>query len=392
MLKSLYSAVSGLKNQQTKMDVIGNNISNVSTVSYKTQRVTFKDMLSQTLQDAASPTEGLGGSNAKQVGLGVAVGSIDTDMSQGSLDSTGISSDLALDGNGFFIVAKTDNNDSTKTIDVKYTRAGAFTLDSSGNLVTSDGYHVRIQRAISNDADGEVNYLQDNLAIPSELHNPISAAGFNFAVAVDTTGNPVESIVLINDTSLVTPSAVFEKGVLTINANFTNSNNLVTCDQIQAAINSCAGLGDNVVYVGGTADIEKALDLPADGVIATDIDTSAVEKMKSYSIETDGTIKAIYGSGTVKMGQILIANFQNPAGLTKVGNNCYIESSNSGQVQITTTDTLGTNIRQGYLEASKVDLATEFTNMIITSKAYQANSKVITASDEILDSLLNTIR
>lgn len=391
MLKSLYSAVSGLKNQQTKMDVTGNNIANVSTVAFKTSRVTFKDMLSQTIQDATSPTEGLGGSNAKQVGLGVTVGSIDTDMSQGSLDPTGISSDLALDGNGFFIVAQTDNNDSTKIVNIKYTRDGAFTLDSKGNFVTSDGYHVRIQRPLSNE-NGNVEYLQDNLILPTELHTPVSAAGFNFGVAVDSTGNPVKSIILQNDTALTEPTATFENGVLTINANFTNANNLVTCDQLQAAINSCTGLGDKVVFVGGSADIEKALQLPANGVIGENIDTSSVEKMKSYSIEATGSIKAIYGSSTVNMGQIILANFQNPAGLTKIGNNSYTESSNSGQVQITTTDKVGSSIRQGYLEASKVDLATEFTNIIITSKAYQANSKVITASDELLDSLLNTIR
>ncbi len=391
MLKSLYSAVSGLKNQQTKMDVTGNNIANVSTVAFKTSRVTFKDMLSQTLQDATAPTEGLGGSNAKQVGLGVTVGSIDTDMSQGSLDPTGVYSDLALDGNGFFIVAQTDNNDSTKAINVKYTRDGAFTLDSKGNLVTSDGYHVRIQRPLGN-TGGEIQYLQDNLILPPEMHAPVSAAGFNFGVAVDSTGNPVKSIVLESDTTLTQPTATFTDGVLTIKANFTNANNLVTSDQLQAAINSCENLGDKVVFVGGSADIEKAKKIPADGVIGKDIDTSTVEKMKSFSIEATGNIKAIYGSSIVNMGQVILANFQNPAGLNKIGNNAYTESSNSGQAQITTTDKLGTSIRQGYLEASKVDLATEFTNIIITSKAYQANSKVITASDELLDSLLSTIR
>lgn len=389
MLKSLYSAVSGLKNQQTKMDVTGNNIANVSTVAFKTSRVTFKDMLSQTIQDATAPTEGLGGSNAKQVGLGVTVGSIDTDMSQGSLDPTGISSDLALDGNGFFIVAQTDNNDSTKIVNVKYTRDGAFTLDSRGNLVTSDGFHVRIQRPISN-ASGNVEYLQDNLILPTELHVPVSGAGFNFGVAANSA---VKSIKLDDDGS-IPPVASFDvdTGELLIRGNFTNANNLVTSDQLQAAINSCANLGDKIVFVGGSADIEKALNLPADGVIGNNIDKSSVEKMKSYSIESTGNIKAIYGSSTVNMGQIVLANFQNPAGLTKIGNNAYTESSNSGQVQITTTEKIGTSIRQGYLEASKVDLATEFTNIIITSKAYQANSKVITASDELLDSLLNTIR
>ncbi|GFR35602.1 flagellar hook-basal body complex protein [Thermobrachium celere] len=103
MLRSLFSGVSGMKSNQIKMDVIGNNIANVNTVAFKGARVTFKDMLNQTLQGTSAPNENIGGTNAKQIGLGVAVASIDTNMSQGALQPTGRATDLAIEGNGFFL-------------------------------------------------------------------------------------------------------------------------------------------------------------------------------------------------------------------------------------------------------------------------------------------------
>ena len=136
MMRSLYSAVSGLRNHQTKMDVIGNNIANVNTVGFKEGRTSFKDMLSQTVQGAAAPSANQGGTNPMQVGLGVTLGSIDTIMSQGSAESTGKNTDLMLQGDGFFVL-----NDAGKQV---FTRAGAFDTDANGNLVdTSSGALVQ---------------------------------------------------------------------------------------------------------------------------------------------------------------------------------------------------------------------------------------------------------
>lgn len=135
MLRSLSAGVSGMKSNQVKMDVIGNNIANVNTVAFKAGRVTFKDMLSQTLQGANEPTAKFGGTNAKQVGIGVAVAGIDTNMNQGTLQPTGRATDLAIEGNGFFIVS-----DGQET---RYTRDGSFSIDKNGALVTSEGLHVR---------------------------------------------------------------------------------------------------------------------------------------------------------------------------------------------------------------------------------------------------------
>lgn len=127
MLRSLYSGVSGLQNHQVRMDVLGNNISNVNTTGFKKGRVNFQDMLSQTMSGAAKPTDEVGGVNPKQVGLGMVIASIDTIHTQGSLQTTGVMTDLALQGNGFFIL-----QDGAKSF---YTRNGAFTLDQNGFLV-----------------------------------------------------------------------------------------------------------------------------------------------------------------------------------------------------------------------------------------------------------------
>ncbi|HQD04010.1 MAG TPA: flagellar hook-basal body complex protein, partial [Halanaerobiales bacterium] len=133
MMRSMYAGVSGLKTHQTRMDVIGNNIANVNTAGFKASRVTFKEMLSQTLSGAKAPQDNRGGMNPQQVGLGVSLGSIDTNHVQGNLQSTGLGTDLAIQGNGYFIV-----NNGTQNF---YTRAGALTLDENGNLVNaSNGY------------------------------------------------------------------------------------------------------------------------------------------------------------------------------------------------------------------------------------------------------------
>ncbi|MGM0437999.1 MAG: flagellar hook-basal body complex protein, partial [Bacillota bacterium] len=134
MMRSMYSGVSGLKVHQTKMDVVGNNISNVNTTGYKGSRATFKSMMSQLMASSKAPQEGRGGVNPQQVGLGVSMGSIDSDMEQGNLQSTGIGTDLAIQGNGFFTV-----NDGQQDY---YTRAGSLSLDESGNLTNSSNGYV----------------------------------------------------------------------------------------------------------------------------------------------------------------------------------------------------------------------------------------------------------
>ncbi len=294
MLRSMYSGVSGLKSNQTKMDVIGNNIANVNTTAFKSGRVRFEDTFSQTQANAQAPSaQGQGGINPQQIGLGVNVAAIDTIFEGAPIQPTGRDLDFAIEGEGFFVVSPNGVN-----TDVQYTRDGAFYKDYDGNLVNADGYRIMgIQ----------------------------PAAGYTTNVAdLDVTHNTL--------TALSIPKQI---------------------------------------TVGG-----KNLDL------------------ESYSIDGSGVISAVYDDGNVYyLGKIAMAKFDNPGGLEKLGNNTYNASRNSGPVQLGNPGADGFGvIRQGGLEMSNVDLANEFTEMIITSRAYQANSRIITASDELLEELVNLKR
>ncbi|MDK2786340.1 MAG: flagellar hook protein FlgE, partial [Thermotoga sp.] len=157
MMRSLYSGITGLKNFQVAMDVVGNNISNVNTVGFKASRVNFETMLAQTIKAGRAPQESVGGTNPMQIGLGSQVASIDKIMTQGSFQNTGVKTDLAIQGDGFFIVS--DGNA------YYYTRAGAFTLDSNGNLIqTSTGYKVQGWTAVQDPETGE-RYIDTNRPI-----------------------------------------------------------------------------------------------------------------------------------------------------------------------------------------------------------------------------------
>ncbi|MDR0640021.1 MAG: flagellar hook protein FlgE [Spirochaetaceae bacterium] len=167
MMRSLFSGVSGLQNHQTRMDVVGNNISNINTTGFKKGRVNFQDMLYQQLAGAARPTEDVGGVNPKEVGLGMSVASIDTIHTQGSLQSTGVGTDLAITGNGFFVLKEGTN--------AYYTRAGTFSADEEGNLVNpSNGWFV--QGWMAQEIDGtmvlDVSRDTENIVIPTGGKDP----------------------------------------------------------------------------------------------------------------------------------------------------------------------------------------------------------------------------
>ncbi|HQI16462.1 MAG TPA: flagellar hook-basal body complex protein, partial [Bacillota bacterium] len=137
MMRSMFSGVSGLRAHQLKMDTIGNNIANVNTVGYKSQRATFQEVFNQTLRGAGSPQAGKGGTNPQQVGLGISLSSIDTFHIRGAVQRTDNLTDLAINGDGFFILSN-----SADGLSRSYTRAGNFSLDDDGNLVAANGYRV----------------------------------------------------------------------------------------------------------------------------------------------------------------------------------------------------------------------------------------------------------
>jgi flagellar hook protein FlgE len=193
MMRSLFSGVSGLKNHQTRMDVIGNNISNVNTYGFKASRVTFQDMLSQTIAGAAKPEENKGGVNPKQIGLGMTIASIDRIFSQGSLQTTGNQTDLAISGDGFFIVSDGDKK--------FYTRSGTFGLDKNGSLVNpANGLKVQGYMAEKN-AKGEM-IVRDNGGATQDLVIPVYSK-----VEAKETSNIRYKCNLDSRTSVVSPNA-----------------------------------------------------------------------------------------------------------------------------------------------------------------------------------------
>jgi flagellar hook protein FlgE len=278
MLRSLFSAISGLRANQFMLDVTGNNIANANTAGFKASNVVFQDTLSQMLTAGSPATAARGGTNPIQVGLGVQVGGVSTNFGQGSAQTTGRATNLMIQGDGFFTVNRNGEN--------LYTRAGAFSFDSTGNLVTPDGDIVQGY------AGGDTTGTPTNITI-GELANP------------DPT-NP----------------------------------------------------------------------------------------LTSYNIGVDGTITGIYQDGSKQpLFRIAMANFSNPEGLDKVGDTAFRASTNSGVVQMGAPGTgrLG-SLMGGTIEMSNVDLAQEFTNLIIAQRGFQATSRVITTSDQVLEELVNIKR
>lgn len=271
-----------MKNQQTKMDVIANNIANVSTTGFKTGRVRFEDMISQTNTNAQA------GINAQQVGLGVQTSAIDTIMTGGSLQSTGRSLDFGIEnGDSSFFTVSSDGS----TENLAYTRDGGFYTDASGKLVTSSGLSIM---GYTTGADGKLN--ENNLQ-PLKIDKEITVNGNTY-------------------------------------------------------------------------------------------------ELQSYNIDSEGVIRGSYSDGESHvLGQIVLTNFSNPDGLEKSGGNLYSRTINSGEPTIGKPGSTGYGkVQSGFLEMSNVDLANEFTEMIITNRAYQANSRSITTSDGMLEELINLKR
>lgn len=410
MLRSMYAGVSGMKSNQTKMDVIGNNIANVGTTAFKSGRVRFQDMLSQTQANAQAPIQGgQGGTNPQQIGLGVEVAAIDTIFDGGSMQPTGRDLDFAIEGNGFFIVSE-DPNGQMK----QYTRDGAFFKDYEGNLVNANGLRVFGYKPA-----GGVDYTQDmgeidnavianlqpisipkDIVVPDQYEEDEDAAGNGLFATTDISGTNFTSSIGIG-------TYQGENGEITIRLgdDFSGTNGVYSGT---VEVTYIDGDTEKFDLNGGDTITARGLNIVLDGnltnanknqMFTTEISgmvpaTHKQISLETYSIDASGLISAVYDDGEVYyLGRLAMANFDNPGGLEKLGGNAYGASRNSGPVQVGNPgqDGFG-SIRQGNLEMSNVDLANEFTEMISTSRAYQANSRIITTSDEMLQELINLKR
>ncbi len=412
MMRSMFAGVSGLRNHQVKMDVLGDNISNVNTVGFKASRASFSEVFSQTLRGASAPGDDLGGSNAQQVGLGSSVAAIDVLQQQGSLQTTGRDTDMAIEGEGFFIL-----REGEQTL---YSRAGDFQPDADGYLVNPAG--LRLQGWQADDGElpeTDVNTMQDVRIPVGETLEASSTDLVVYANNLDADASEGET--------WSTPVEIFDSqgGQHTINVEFEKTANnewswTASYDSGDIDVNN----GDNLEFdedgrlegheepVEISVEIEDSegneietvdVDLDFSGVtqFSADSTVSAVERtgypmgtLESFTVDDQGRVTGVYSNGRTRvLAQVASAAFSNPGGLTKEGGGIFAESNNSGlrQVGPPGTASRGT-IAPGALEMSNVDLAEQFTEMISTQRGFQANSRIITTSDEMLNELVNMKR
>ncbi|WP_108669887.1 flagellar basal-body rod protein FlgF [Peribacillus acanthi] len=399
MLRSMYSGISGLKNFQTKLDVIGNNIANVNTFGYKKGRVTFKDTMNQTIAGASAAQDNRGGKNPMQVGLGSTMASVDTIHTQSSLQTTGRPLDLGISGDGYFVVKQ-----GTAEF---YTRAGNFYIDDNGNLVNGDGMKVQqFKNGVLQDIIVNVNatqpatstkkfYLEGSLPDPSTLATGVESAVQQMKV-VDTKGKEHTldykfapngsnwSVVITNQSASPSPISL-----PAINLAYNATSKTFTAS---GSVNlKTIGLTDGETSV--TLDLGN-LKMEGDSIAAiSNPDGNLVGSLESFNIGQMGEINGVYSNGqVVELGKLALAKFSNSSGLTKAGGNLFQESINSGTANINVAGEGRGTIASGSLEMSNVDLSEEFTEMITAQRGFQANTRIITTSDEILQELVNLKR
>ena len=470
MMRSLYSGVAGLKTHQTRMDVIGNNIANVNTTSYKSQSMTFSDLMYQTTQSAsgANPTTGVGGVNARQIGLGAKTGAIKTAITgQGAAQSTNDPFDIMITGDAFFVVSNGSEN--------FFTRDGSFYVDGAGNLaMTSTGYNVMgwqvdptNPNVIKKDTVSALRVMNaENLTYPPEATSDALVSGIidKFDTDVSSTSGRIMNLEFYDNqgykyTARLSVHAIdaanSDKGTFYVKLDdvLDSKGKSIMYDADGKAI---TGYGDTIKFgdklsIGGS-EIENAAYLQykegkgtfefigtkadgsdggnemtinfggilnfsninidfsatsnynANGTSTLDVmrgDSSGlgagrkIGEMSGISIQKDGMIYASYDNGQRRLlGQISVATFPNASGLEKAGDNLYSATMNSGDFNGIGEDITvgGGYMNSGVLEMSNVDLSAEFTEMITTQRGFQANSRIITVSDTLLEELTNLKR
>lgn len=442
MLRSMFSAVSGLKAHQTKMDVIANNVANVSTAGFKKSSIQFSDMMSQTMQSSAGPSGNIGGINGISIGLGTKVASQDTLFTQGALMMTGSGSDLAIQGEGFFVV--------TNGSEIFYTRNGNFGVDSQGNLVTAEGYKV-----LGNTGDG--NMLQpiqvplgetiaptktDKVIVGNNL-NSSTEVGKSHNTSIEVFDNLGNSHIIKTEftktadnewdvTMSLDPGSKMVKDWLNVNApDFDNlsetdkkikleeANNALLTNRTSKIVFTTNGVIDQAATqaANGVAGDKLANPLqfnpPGANAMSVDFDyssmtqfsssTTAVAKsqngnpagaIKSITFDANGNLYGMFTGGSSKqLATLTLATFTNNEGLEPIGGTMFREGNNSGVPVYGIANNNGNGgIAVGYLEASNVDLSEEITNMIVTQRGYSMQAKMITTSDEMLQELVNMKR
>lgn len=429
LISSMYAGVSGLETNSSDLSVIGDNIANANTIGFKAGRAAFEDALAQTL---------IGGS---QVGMGSRVQAIQRLVTQGALANTGLATDLAIQGPGFFVVKGSHNG-----VDAQfYTRAGQFTVDEDGFLVNLEGLKVQGYQA---DAAGNVTGTLGDLAVGSVSAPPNATTTITFKGNLDSNSPPVAGV-----WDPTAPVQALADGSNAATANYNFSTSTTVYDSLGNAIpvdvyftNTGAGwewhattdganltggtAGTRTEIASGTLTFDASGNLTASATTASNFTpinavnpqaltfdfgagstgmtqyagTSAISFMSQdgyaagelarISIGQDGTINGTFTNGQNRaLGQVALADFEAPDQLERLGGNLYGERPGSGQPTIGQASTGGRGaIIAGSLEQSNVDLANEFVRMIAAQRGFQANSKTISTADQLLAELMNLKR
>lgn len=425
MLQALLASVASIKAQQTRMNVIGNNLANVNTTAFKGSRVSFQEMIAQTVRGATRPNANRGGTNPSQFGLGVMVGGTHASMEQGSLSSTNRPTDLALQGSGFFALSTPDG--------MAFTRDGGFDLDANGDLVhRSTGLRVLGWTA---DANGDINANQQ-IGTDSTLNIPFgSVSAMQKTTSASFKGNLKSDAPSTAETitTVTVYDALGSAHVLTLKAknhqvpplgtpptgatsswdwevyegttlladHSTGTNARLYFDADGQIVNGTSPFSVTVPGSSGTSAFDVNLDF---SVISQNDDAFSIQpisqngfppgSLNGFSIGADGTITGTFtNSMTRTLGRISTAVFSNSAGLQNIGNNLWTITGNSGSPEIGEPGSRGRGtIAPGFLEQSNVDIGAEFTDLIVTQRGFQSNTRVVTTVDEMLQDLLNMKR
>ncbi len=408
-MPSFSIALTGLKANSVSLNTIGNNLANLNTTAFKKQQANFSDLYYQTL--------GTSGANSPlQVGIGTKVSSIDTDYTQGNVNSTNNATDMAINGNGFFVV----QNQGEQAL----TRTGNFQLSSSGDLETSDGLQVMGYPSVNGVVNTNASLVPLNIPtgktqLPQATSNYSITAGLNSAAAVGTTfpDNMVmyDSLGTSHNVSFTytktgnntwTYDVALPAGEATGSSNTHgtltfNSDGTLASPTANVAGISFTGLSDHASDLDLTWQLRNAngTSLLTQTAAASSVNDRAQNgyasgTYKDFSVDTSGVITANYTNGhTDVLGQVALATVANSNGLSRSGGNIYKTTEASGLVTIGAAGVGDRGkIVDDSLEGSNVDISTEFADLIVAQRAFEANSKTVTAFDTVTQDTISMIR
>lgn len=414
-VRALFSGVSGLRNHQIRMDVIANNIANVNTTGFKSSRVTFEEAFAQLVQGASRPPGASaavsGGVNPVQVGLGMNIGSIDQLFTQGNLQATGVDTDMAIQGDSFFTVSD--------GIQRFYTRSGNFQLDANGRMVAStNGFIVQGRLAVDGVLTDQIQdiRLPFGQKAPAKATQNISLAGnldaeVSIGATRDTTITVFDAMGAKDEVTItftkVSPTTWDYSAAISSGTIVSGATGTLTFDN-QGRLATPVPTAPFVFKPGsGAADLSLTIDFGSAGAISglsqfaapstaviKEQDGFTMGDLERFSVDNTGTITGAFTNGvTLTLGQISLTDFNNPAGLIRTGDNMFTVSANSGAPILGFAgEGSQSTITSGALEMSNVDLAQEFTDMIIAQRGFQSNARVITTADEMLQEVVQLKR